>query len=96
MALSQQTRRHRSPSDPFSDPPALSYSSYGVPTLTRNAPPQHRAPPPVPPKQSSKSSSGHAKSYSKQAMPGEIVQTARPSIESTRVKMGRSQTQMPQ
>ena len=92
MALSSRPHRHRSPSDPFSDPPAISYSSYGVPTLSRNAPPQHRQPPPVPPKGQSKPSS-NSKSHTKQAMPAEVVQTSRTSNESARIKMNRSQTQ---
>ncbi|KAJ3525840.1 hypothetical protein NM688_g8342 [Phlebia brevispora] len=79
-----------SPSDPFSDPPAISYSSYGVPTLSRNAPPQqHRAPPPVPPKNSSGS-----KSQSKSPMAAEVA--TRTSSDNPRTKMGRSQTQVPQ
>ncbi|KAF7797752.1 hypothetical protein EIP86_008952 [Pleurotus ostreatoroseus] len=85
MALSQQPRRHRSPSDPFSDPPAISYSSYGVPTLARNAPPQTKAPPPVPPKAS--------KTRDRAPMATEITQTARTSSDNPRTRMNRSQTQ---
>ncbi|KAK7694751.1 hypothetical protein QCA50_001939 [Cerrena zonata] len=54
MALAKQSRRHRSSSDPFSDPTTISYSSYGVPTLAKNPPAQSRrtapTPPPKPPK----------------------------------------------
>ncbi|KAI0788494.1 Pal1 cell morphology protein-domain-containing protein [Abortiporus biennis] len=48
MAVSKQHHRHRSSSDPFSDPTTISYSSYGVPTLAKNAHQSHRPPPPPP------------------------------------------------
>ncbi|GJE87653.1 hypothetical protein PsYK624_037360 [Phanerochaete sordida] len=95
MALSKQPHRHRSSSDPFSDPPAIAYSSYGVPTLSRNAPPQtdSRAPP-VPPKIPAKPSA-NTRSRPKQTMASEITTVPRQSGESPRNRMGRSNTQLP-
>ncbi|KAH9944296.1 uncharacterized protein BXZ73DRAFT_39255 [Epithele typhae] len=51
MHVSKQRPRHRSASsDPFNDPAHLSYSAYGVPTLTRHAQHPSSRPPPPPPK----------------------------------------------
>ena len=87
MALSKP-HRHRSSSDPFSDPPALSYSSYGVPTLASYQQPQqqHRRAPPVPPKVPAKSP--------KHNMATEVVTATRStSDQPPRNRVGRSQTQ---
>lgn len=107
MQVAAKPHRHRAaPSDPFNDPHTPSYSSYGVPTLTRNAPPQsasHRAPPP-PPK-------GHAKSTSiRRAQPpvpmnmsrdNNVVEAVRDAVQvkstdqSSRTRMARSNTEAP-
>ena len=95
MALPKQPHRHRSSSDPFSDPPTISYSSYGVPTLSRNAPnQQHARAPPVPPKIPSKASA-NTRSYPKQAMATEVTTVPRHSEQGSRTRVGRSQTQAP-
>jgi hypothetical protein len=90
MALSKH-HRHRSSSDPFSDPPALSYSSYGVPTLSSYQQQQQRAPA-VPPKVPAKQSK---RTRTKPAMATEVVTTTRSSSDQPRTRMGRSQTQLP-
>lgn len=97
MALSKQPHRLRSSSDPFSDPPqpVPTYSAYGVPTLSKNAPPQqHRAPPPVPPKARAANNSTTSRSHTKPTMTTEVVTTSRTTEHSPRTRMGRSQTQM--
>lgn len=94
MALSKQPRRHRSSSDPFSDPPTVSYSAYGVPTLSRTAPSQqYNRAPPVPPKIPSKSP--NSRSYPKQTMATEITTVSRQQEHSPRTRVGRSQTHAP-
>lgn len=93
MALSKQHHRHRSSSDPFSDPPAISYSSYGVPTLSRNAPQRDNRAPPVPPKIPPKSSA-NTRSVPKQNMATEVTTVTRQSGESPRNRTGRSNTQL--
>ncbi|TCD69912.1 hypothetical protein EIP91_005736 [Steccherinum ochraceum] len=96
MALSKHHHRQQ-PSDPFSDQATVSYSSYGVPTLTRNAPPQQAAarPPPVPPKVPSKASRMPNGDNVADAV-REVVTVRRIDPTSPpRTRMGRSQTQLP-
>ncbi|OCH96073.1 hypothetical protein OBBRIDRAFT_800045 [Obba rivulosa] len=95
--------RHRSASDPFTDPSALSasYSSYGVPTLTRNAPQQSHRPPPPPPKGPSKSSPPRRQYSTQPAMNQNVVEAVRDTVtvrnaeQNPRSKLGRSQTELP-
>ncbi|KAI0348551.1 hypothetical protein BDW22DRAFT_1320112 [Trametopsis cervina] len=93
MAL-HKPHRHRSSSDPFSDPTAVSYSSYGVPTLASYQPQQQqqRRAPPVPPKVPAKTST---RQHTKPAMATEIVTTSRSSSDQPRTRVSRSQTQVP-
>lgn len=92
MAVSKP-HRHRSSSDPFSDPPAISYSSYGVPTLASYQQPQQqqRRAPPVPPKAPAKTSTSHR---AKPTMATEVVTTTRSTSDQPRNRVGRSQTQV--
>ncbi|CAL1695629.1 unnamed protein product [Somion occarium] len=94
MALSKQSRRHRSSSDPFSDPTTISYSSYGVPTLSRNAPPSHRPPPP-PPKPPRTAPGRYQPSTMNPADAIQEVVTVRRIDQNPRTRMSRSQTQAP-
>lgn len=107
MQVAAKPHRHRAtPSDPFNDSHTPSYSSYGVPTLTRNAPPQsasHRAPPP-PPKVPAKSTSIRR---AQPAVPmnmsrdNNVVEAVRDAVQvrstdqSSRTRMGRSNTEAP-
>ncbi|KAI0335176.1 hypothetical protein GY45DRAFT_1241087 [Cubamyces sp. BRFM 1775] len=68
MHVSKHQPRHRSATvDPFNDPSNISYSSYGVPTLSRNAPlaspPVSRQPPPPPPKHQQQLAKPHPSSH---------------------------------
>ncbi|KAH8102580.1 hypothetical protein BXZ70DRAFT_905901 [Cristinia sonorae] len=93
MALSKPRHRQQ-PSDPFSDQATISYSSYGVPTLARNAPKQSATrPPPIPPKVPPKS----ARMGDNVADAVREVVTVRRVDPSSppRTRMGRSQTQLP-
>lgn len=107
MQVAAKPHRHRAtPSDPFNDSHTPSYSAYGVPTLTRNAPPQaasHRAPPP-PPKSLPKSTSIRR---AQPAVPmsmsrdNNVVEAVRDAVQvrsgdrSPRTRMGRSNTEVP-
>lgn len=95
MALSKHHHRQQ-PSDPFSDPAAISYSSYGVPTLTRNAPPHQSAarPPPPPPKVPPKASKMANGDNVADAV-REVVTVRRVDPQSPRTRVARSQTQLP-
>ncbi|KAI0778281.1 hypothetical protein BD413DRAFT_465919 [Trametes elegans] len=108
MQVSKHQPRHRSASsDPFNDPTNISYSAYGVPTLTRNAPPpsaqpaSRRHPPPPPPKVVARPQT--QRQYPPQ--PGNrqnIMDAVRDTVtvrgttdQSPRTRMGRSQTELP-
>ncbi|KAH9837188.1 uncharacterized protein C8Q71DRAFT_900022 [Rhodofomes roseus] len=107
MQVAAKPHRHRAtPSDPFNDSHTPAYSSYGVPTLTRNAPPQsasHRPPPP-PPKSLPKSTSIRR---AQPAVPmnmsrdNNVVEAVRDAVQvrsgdrSPRTRMGRSNTEVP-
>ncbi|KAL6309891.1 hypothetical protein BKA93DRAFT_720624, partial [Sparassis latifolia] len=96
-------RRHRTASDPFSDPTSHSYSAYGIPTLSRNAPAQQvtNRPPPVPSKVTTRPAPTK-RSYPSPAMNRENVAEAvrdtvqlRSNDQNPRTKIGRSQTELP-
>ena len=96
MHVSKHHPRQRSATvDPFSDPSNISYSAYGVPTLTRNAPPSARPPPP-PPKQYPKP---HSRPYANRDNIMDAVRdtvTVRGSTDqASRTRVGRSQTELP-
>ncbi|KAI0082282.1 hypothetical protein K474DRAFT_1586070 [Panus rudis PR-1116 ss-1] len=100
MALSSKATRHRSSSDPFSDPTTYSYSSYGVPTLSRNAPQSHRLPPPPPKPPKTAPSRYQQSSMATRDIPADAVKdvvTVRriDQNQSPRTRVGRSQTQAP-
>ena len=97
MALSKHHHRQQ-PSDPFSDQATISYSSYGVPTLSRNAPPQQSAtrPPAVPPKVPPKASRMPNGDNVAEAVRDVVtVRRVENQNQNPRTRMGRSQTQLP-
>ncbi|KZT06019.1 uncharacterized protein LAESUDRAFT_210191, partial [Laetiporus sulphureus 93-53] len=99
-------RRHRSnSSNPFNDPsyPISSFSAYGVPTLTRNAPVHqstHRPPPP-PPKVLPKSSASARRPHTSSGTREHVVEAVRDTVQlrnmdqAPRTRINRSNTEMP-
>ncbi|EIW64570.1 uncharacterized protein TRAVEDRAFT_106684, partial [Trametes versicolor FP-101664 SS1] len=104
MQVSKHHPRHRSAtSDPFNDPSNISYSAYGVPTLSRNAPPAAlpRQPPPPPPKVVAKPHSAQ-RQYPPSSNRQNIMEAVRDTVtvrgstdQAPRTRMGRSQTELP-
>ncbi|RPD55830.1 hypothetical protein L227DRAFT_294105 [Lentinus tigrinus ALCF2SS1-6] len=95
MQVSKHHPRQRSATvDPFSDPSNVSYSAYGVPTLTRNAPRSSPRPPPPPPKQYPKP---HSRPYANNIMDAvrDTVTVRGSTDQPTRTRVGRSQTELP-
>ncbi|KAI0756894.1 Pal1 cell morphology protein-domain-containing protein [Daedaleopsis nitida] len=90
--------------DPFADPSNISYSSYGVPTLTRNAPPHPSAirhPPPPPPKVPAKPHS-HRPYAPPAGNRQHIMDAVRDTVtvrnssdQTARTRVARSQTELP-
>ncbi|KAI0825037.1 hypothetical protein BC628DRAFT_1321102 [Trametes gibbosa] len=107
MQVSKHHPRHRSAtSDPFNDPSNISYSTYGVPTLSRNAPlqsslPRQTQPPPPPPKHVAKPHSTQ-RQYPQPSNRQNIMDAVRDTVtvrgttdQTPRTRMGRSQTELP-
>lgn len=103
MQVSKQRPRHNTaPSDPFNDPAAItSYSSYGVPTLSRNVPPQSSSRPPPPPPKTTPSRSTPKRNLAASPNRENIMEavrdtvTVRSSDQTPRNRMGRSNTELP-
>ncbi|OSD03166.1 hypothetical protein PYCCODRAFT_1444569 [Trametes coccinea BRFM310] len=102
MQVSKHQPRHRSQSsDPFNDPANISYSSYGVPTLARNAPlasvPRQHQPPPPPPKLVAKHRYPPPAGNRENIMDAvrDTVTVRGSTDQSPRTRMGRSQTELP-
>lgn len=112
MQVSKHHPRHRPATvDPFSDPANVSYSAYGAPTLSRNAPQPSlaRPPPPPPPKQPAKPATRYyPQSQRPYAAPSpgpnrqNIMDAVRDTVtvrgvsdQNTRHRVGRSQTELP-
>ncbi|TBU63849.1 hypothetical protein BD310DRAFT_944935 [Dichomitus squalens] len=101
MQVSKHHTRHRSASaDPFNDPANVSYSSYGIPTLSRNAPPYPAAvqPPPPPPKHTAKPHSSRPSTGNRQNIMDAVRDTV--TVRGTpdqipRARVARSQTELP-
>ncbi len=102
MHVSRHQSRHRSATanpDPFNDPSNISYSSYGIPTLPRSAPPNPSTrPPPPPPKLVSKPHPSHRPSTGNRDNIMDAVRdtvTVRGADQIPRARVGRSQTELP-
>lgn len=107
MQVSKPRRHRATPSDPFNDPSSLhahspSYSSYGVPTLSRNAPPQHSAhrPPPPPPKVPLKQSTARRQLQPSAMNRDQVIEAVRDTVQvrgsesNPRTRMNRSNTEV--
>lgn len=103
MQVSRHQSRHRSATanpDPFNDPSNISYSSYGIPTRSRNPPlnPSAPRPPPPPPKLVAKSQAPHRPSTGNRENIMDAVRdtvTVRGADQIPRARVGRSQTELP-
>ncbi|KAI8990527.1 hypothetical protein BD414DRAFT_413610 [Trametes punicea] len=106
MQVSKPQPRHRSATaDPFNDPANISYSSYGVPTLSRNAPlasAVSRRPPPPPPKLAAKPLHSQRQYPQPTGNRENIMDAVRDTVtvrgtadQSPRTRMGRSHTELP-
>ena len=101
MQVSKHQSRHRSATanpDPFNDPSNISYSSYGIPTLSRNAPLSPSAhPPPPPPKLVAKQHPHRPSAGNRENIMDAVrdTVTVRGVDQVPRARVGRSQTELP-